>query len=281
MDIGPVHHLEEKLRLFAQHFSRSGATVPPPHLFIPKQDPDGTATLTRHALAVAELESKGLKVHAVSSLREATQRLGFNRLARDPRENRLRLGLLSISAAALLFVLTAAWLKRPISLSFATIATTQGQIVTTPARALTSAGGALELLPPCTRASAGPAHLVGERLAIKIDSVAESWPAVYGVVASVSPNGGAQIQSLPRPQLNDAQATTFSVDLLPPAEDNLLVVLAQRLRPWDATALQAELQAVLMPLQATERLSAARNWLSRQGSGHLEYLFRTLPDGAC
>lgn len=278
----PVFHLAEKLRLLIEHFERPAASSAPSVFFIPDRDPDGMETTARYASELQRLHALGVQVHAVGQLSQACAVLGLRRLARAPRERQFRLGVSWLVVLLAVFVTLMWWLGRPLVLGFAAAASPGGVIYPTPARARLNADGALSLLPSCemTGSDASARYPEGERLAVKLAPVADVVP-VYGIVVTFSGSSGVQVHRMPSERLDGQAGVAFSIDIQPPPEMQLLVVLAQRLRAFDATALQSRLQNRLVSMPMEERLNAARNWLGTQGAGRIEHLFSVVGKDAC
>lgn len=275
----PIHHLGEKLRLMAEYFERPGSSSPPSHLFLPTRDPDGRLTAEKHAEALQRLHRLGITAYPVHALRDAANRLGLRRLAPSPRERQLQFGM----GALLLLAMTGAcglWLiQRPLTVTFSPVASVQGDVLSTPARAISETDG-LALMPPCPTRGTLPVHPIGEQLAIRLDLPASHLPLQL-LVVSVSGVSGVKVLPLPADSKATPGSIAFSLSVQPPEEDNLIMVLARRLLPYNAARLQQDLQTLLQPLKPPERLSAARNWLASQATGYATYHFRSVAAGAC
>ena len=58
-----------------------------------------------------------------------------------------------------------------------------------------------------------------------------------------------------------------------PTEKNKLIILARRLRPFDARGLRAELETVLSGKGASDRINVAVTHLAGSAPGYLDYSF--------
>jgi len=84
----------------------------------------------------------------------------------------------------------------------------------------------------------------------------------------------ASREALPAP----GAVWSYGVDLTKPAEENLLVLLANRWQPFDPQALKTALQALPKPANGGLDLSAVENYLKSQANVTLRFAFETRDD---
>lgn len=280
--IQPVSHLKEKLRLLAEYFAKPTASQPPHYCLIPILDPDGQSTTAKYISEINNLSSLGVRVVAVSTLREACNLFNLTQLATTDTELQVRRAVKLIAALFVLVFVCVAWISRPLALSFGSAVSPSGQLFVTPSRALFDANGAIFLVPECKRAAYDYWHryVAGERLAIKIGSVTDILP-VYGVAVVVSKGHRARVMEIPQPRLDSPQGSSFTVDLLEPEQEYMLTIIARRLLPIDAKLLQEQINQLLENRVGTDRLSAVRVLSADVAHGKLEHFFHVVEKGDC
>ncbi len=283
----PIHHLGQKLRTVLRHFQQPGAATAPRILLAPEKDPDGVAIVERYQREVGELREAGVEVHGTRSLSDAARLVGAHRPAVTRLERNIRRALMASAACLAAAAVFRAWYVSPIDLSFATVANPDGSITATPAR-LGPAGSANDILPPCrVPGSDTPAFVIGEQLAMSLKTGKEQdLGALLGgyqlVLVSVSGTSGEKSLLPPgKGSVTPGSELPFRTGVRAPEEETLLVWLAKRGGAFDRTALDAELHGVIDPLKPAERISAARNFLSRMAPGFLSYTFRSVAPGSC
>jgi hypothetical protein len=283
----PVHHMGQKLRTVVHYFNQPGAANAPRLFLVPQQDPDGAPVLERYHPEIEALSGVGVELHGVGTLIEAARLVGARRYAVWPAERRLRRLVAAAAAGAVGFTAFNSWYHSSIALSFATLANPDGTISATPARHQRGAPAG-DLLPPCRFSGSNtPGFVIGEQMAVRLRTGnpgdLASWLGGYQhVLVSISSTSGAKVLSPPsRSSIAPGAETGYLIDVRQPEEETLLVWLAKRGSPFDAADLEARLRATLEPLQATERMSAARNLLRELAPGSLFYSFRSASVGSC
>jgi hypothetical protein len=298
--IRAVHHLRAKFAVLEKYFRQSGVSSPPAVFFTPEMDVDGVPIADKHADSVQALRALGIEVVPVSSLRAAAARLKALRLQQRPHEVWLRRGgiaglvLLAVAAGKVSVSVSGALLSRvPIPMEFLASALGDGRIVQTPARFHRKSDNISYPALPCRTATGLPLYRVGDTLAAKIRSGSpDDWVGMFGpnyhVLVAIAPTGGTGADSKPVIKVlpfatpwdgpvRPGEKIEFSDDVQ--EADELVVVLAQRFEPFDRDRLAAELHQRLDPLQPSERVNAATNFLRRSAPGWLEYVFRTTSKG--
>lgn len=293
--IRPVHHLTAKFDTAERYFLQSGVPAPPALFFTPELDVDGTPIKEKHADAIRSLGSVGIEIVPVRSLRAAGARLRALNLRQRARD--LWLQRCAAAAAILAFVVAAdllfseakSWLSmRPVAMRFLSVSLPDGRILQTPIRYHQKPDGTSEAMLPCRTATELPIYQAGDRLAAKVQSGSpDDWTGMFGpnhhVLVAISTPGQAndpanktivKILSLPAPDtIRSGEEIGFMVELQ--KSDELVVLLAQRFKPFDSNRLAGELHELLDPLRADERVNAARRSLQNSAAGALAYVFRT------
>jgi hypothetical protein len=198
-----------------------------------------------------------------------------------------------VAAADFMFSLGKSWLsERPIPMQFLSVSLPDGRILQTPMRLRDGPDGTSDSLAPCHTLGDLPTYRAGDRLAAKVQSGSpDDWAAMFGsnhhVLVAIStpgqtndPASRSVVKILPLPEPNavrSGEEVGFMVDLQ--KSDELVVVLAQRFKPFDANKLAGELHKLLDPLRPDERVNAARRFLQNAAPGALAYVFRTIETG--
>ncbi|UYO54597.1 hypothetical protein [Rhodopseudomonas palustris] len=290
--IRPIHHLRTKLSHVLEYFGQPGVSSPPELFFTPETDVDGALVVQKYAELIACLRTIGIIVVPVGTLRDAAAKLGAMRIAAGARQ---RWGRRAIIAAGLLATMMLGLFvasERSIVLEFMPRAFADGRIVETPVRLRELVEGGEHVAPPCTPSHGLPLFQVGEQFAAEVrsgdvDGWMEAIDRHYHVLVAVSAKSGSKVLTLPAPTnatgIKAGDTIRYRFDIVDgPDEDNLIVVLARRWRPFDAERLSTELHHRLDHLQPTERLAAARAYLASVAPGALEFMFRTVKgDPSC
>ena len=273
--IGAIFHLKQKFDLVLDYFAQPGVAKPPTHFFVPALDPDGADIEERYESEIAALRAIGIKVVPVATLGEAASLAGATSLAGRPADYWLKRGA-AVAAVITGVLALAAWvMTRPIDISFAARAMSDGGVLQTPVRL----GAERRVLPMCVDGDGMPTFKSGDLLGFNIAESTSGWlgPNHY-IAVTVSADSGSKVLSLPLAE-NGRLLGGYEIDIARgPTESNSIFILARRHWPFDAASLDRELRDQIAPLRASERISAARNYLSSQGQGMVEYLFKSTND---
>lgn len=278
----PIAHLDRKLALIAAEFRQPGAAPVPPLLLVPCTEPDGTPVETRHGAALAALQRLGIRIQPVATLAEALAHLRARQLARHPAERLVK----AAGATALALALAAGggwvWVNQPITAHFLPVTLPEGTAAPTPLRVRLDASGRPEALTDCPAHPATTNRLAtGESLAIRFATTPHGpaqWLGTRAAVVAVGSATGVKVpmtgSAIPG-SFPPEMAQSFIIDIVDPAQDNLLAILLRPGRSFDLAALEARLQARLGGLDPAVRLSAAENLLRTLAPGILLYRFTT------
>ena len=278
---------------------------------------DGELAMVMNLPVVAALQEAGVAVHPVESFVAAAKLLGIDpdartrlhqaMLAREARRLWLRragLALAGLVTAAVLAVLVgvAAFLQKPIPLSWMPMQRQspsaepflecydQGRPVSRQALGKT---GAMPMFPASDKnALLGWQARVGQRE--EAASWQHRWLTALGyrgyamAVVLIGKSGHFTGNSVFLPYASDRDKSAarlnpgaiwgYHVELIGPAEDHLLVLMANRWQAVDAEALKAELQARFKPAADGLDLPAIKNYLESQADGTLPFYFQTRDD---
>lgn len=285
--VRPVHHLGAKLALVARHFRQPGAAPPPPICLVPETDSDGCPVAEACAPEVRELADLGIVVTPVATLEAALAVAGLRRAAPHPADRRLR-GWAAAAMSGLALGAALFWaVSRPVSAVFLPAALDDGSLRATPFAA-SLVEGRLEPRQDCL-VDGMPLMRNGEVVALRMETragagalgVLDRWLGVHAVVVGVGSESGVKVLPLPAsagPREDPVQSVL--VPVTGPAEDNLLVVLFRRARPFDRDRLEADLRQRLDGLGSHERIAAAANNLETRAPGLLVYRFRNAAEEA-
>jgi hypothetical protein len=283
--IKPVHHIGQKFRVVAQHFSQPGSAKPPHWFLVPAADSDGEPIGTRYAAEVAALAARGIGLRPVGTLREAMQAIGAQRIAQRRIERRLRGGLMFAGFAVLAAAIGVYWLNSPLTLAFTSGPAPDGRIVMTPLRIIERDGRTRMQAPCMPSPGALPAFELNDQIGIRLRIVASDddptpWLGGYHFMAVVLTGERAPRAVVPREWDPEGRAQ-FVWDIVGSPDESTLIFLARRGFAFDADKLLADLLHSLAPLQASERESAAREFLRRSAPGVTTYRFKTVQPGSC
>lgn len=270
----PIQYLGQKLNLLIIHFSKPTATEPPPLCFIPKTDPDGQLTAEKYRVEISLLHDLGVKVNSIRTLKEACDTLEIFKVENSKTINLIRSSIvLSILFICLTITLNQ-WIQKPIPLTFESIAMPNGRIIATPARVEFKNGGLRIASTLCSENNTSyyNHYLTGDRIAVKISPVSDLLP-VYGLGVSVSEQSGAKVFRLPTERLDKKNGSAFLIDIKGSDQQNIFMILSQRLVPFEANIIQEELQMVITNIPTRERINFAQNWLASKGDGYLIHSF--------
>jgi len=284
--VGAVHGLHEKFLSLLKLAQEPGAAALPKIMFCPLVDPDGTPVATRYGSEIDALSAVGASVFPVATVRAALDSLGAETLVRHRSESRLRVlavtvgGLVAICAAVTTLVLS------PVPIRFLPVASDEGLVHMSPVRVLASAVDAHRhaIGEPC-QIDLQPAYLIGDGIGIRFasqtpDRITE-LTGLHAAILIVGAQSGVKALPLPlvakESLLHDASGK-FLANVVTPVEDNLLVILVRRIRPFDLDDLQREVSTRIAPLDPSVRLRAAANMFAHDGMGALQYRFRSTDD---
>ncbi|MCK1389023.1 hypothetical protein [Bradyrhizobium sp. 21] len=289
--VEPVTHLGAKFGLVKQYFSQAGAPTPPRLFFAPLTDTDAEPVGVKFASEIDELARMGITVQPIADLRSAASGARASRLAK---RSYTRWAEQAIALASLLSICAAAgyWsLSRPIQLEFLSAALANGRVAMTPAGLRRGSSDEETLLPSCRSVDGLPILRPGDTLVIRVGSVTENaWLQPFArhfhLLVALSDKTGVKV--LPLPQdiemggVHSGDAIAFKLSVPDgPDEDNLVALVAQRSRPFDAAGLEKSLREVLDSLQSSQRISATRNLLAKIAPGYIEYAFRSTRESVC
>jgi len=283
----PIHHLGQKFRTVLRHFGQPGSANAPRIFLAPEKDPDGAAIADRYRQEIAALKEAGVEVLGVSSLGDAARLVGAHGVAMTRLERIFKRGLVATVAGLTGAAIIHAWYDYPIALSFASVANPDGSISVTPARR-GATGAGMGILPPChVSGTEIPAFAIGDQVAVRLKTgQSHELASVLGgyehALVSISSTSGVKVMlpSLQGPIVPGSE-TGYVVSVRAPEEETALIWLAKRGAPFDPVALESNIHHVIDPLNPAERITAARNFLSRAAPGSLFFTFRSIARGSC
>ncbi len=282
--VAPVRHLARKLELTLQHFSQPGAARPPRWFLVPTTEQAALRVMDTHAARIAQLRALGIHVRGVESLADAARIIGASRIALRNAERWTRRALAAASALAVASAAAAAWLESSLPLHFISGASTDGGVIMTPARVIRAARSVTMTAPCAAAPGLPPAFEIGNELAVRVrvdrpryDLAMHVGGYHYAAVA-VSETSKPRVV---RPHGSTDDTAEWTLDVLAPAENTLLLILARRGMDFDFDALAARLDHLRATVQPQEWESAARDFLHRAAPGMLAYRFRAVAAGSC
>jgi hypothetical protein len=246
--------------------------------FFPRRIETGEETAVIYAEALSALtavyqrQGVTLTLHPVSSLREAAAILGVERLP-PSRLDRALAGVLF--AAPLLAVMAGGgyWqATKRFHMDFASIGVAGGEEMKTPARIVREEGGGEAVAPVCKNSRGQAVYAVGDRLLLNV-----SGAGPHLALAIVSEHSGVKVfppETWRNSQSDEEDGVTLPVNGV--AEANMLIVLSQRLAPFDTKALRDRVAAAIDGKPPGERINAAMNSLVKEAPGYLQFAFFTV-----
>jgi hypothetical protein len=282
-------------------------------LFLPVRTVSGNPTVDEHATELqlladaCALAGLTLDVHPVATLRQALKVLDIEQLPLTWADRLFTSAIGAVAAAAMIATGASSWLNARIDLAFVPTAVASGTSVMTPTRAVFRSGKALfELQPTCRGAQGLPLYRVGESLILRV-AIANRSPlterlggyrfaavtvsevsgikvhpeqSFEGVTPTSAVALGANVTVQPafdqlkpggQSKLADGRSIAFAVTK--PAEPNKVIIIARRLREFDAGALERELADATAGKPANQRINAVVVYLSGRVPGYLDYSF--------
>ena len=301
--VDPVGGIASKIEALvtALNKQRGGAYAPRVLFLLPALTLEGDPTSKVYAAQLSALKAafaeRGVEIEIapVSSLREATSKLGITALESTPTDRLLiRSGIAGI-ASIILACLAYLWLTAPLKLGFSDVELSDGQKVPSPVRAVYDAQSAVFVMrPSCVGAQKLPVYQQGESLVLKASlrnsrAVDRILGGYHYAILSVSERSGIKV--FPPQTIGSPTTTLQPVTKAPPTpatspselslvlpvegptEKNKLIILARRLRPFDANALRTGLETALIGASPAERINVAVTYLSGSAPGYLDYSF--------
>jgi hypothetical protein len=211
--------------------------------------------------------------------------------ARELSNRWVRLGIVAVSALAGLVLIGFYAFDRPIPLKFSLVALADGHIARTPSRIAENRPEAERLLPDCRSPYGLPVFGAGDTLALRVGSPAESFwlPLLsqqYYLLVLVPESSELKVYTF---QENgnrggaDADRQLAFRLVIPegPDQSNLLIVMARRFEPFEASQIEHDLHVRLDSLKPSTRIPTAGNLLSKITPNRLIYVFRTSKEAQC
>jgi hypothetical protein len=211
--------------------------------------------------------------------------------ARELSNRWVRLGIVTVSALVGLALIGFYAFDRPIPLKFLLVALADGHIARTPSRIAESRAEAERLLPDCRSAYGLPAFGAGETLALRVGTPQESFslPLLsrqYYLLVLVPESSDPKVFTFQgnanRSGADGDHQLAFRL-VIPegPDQSNLLMVMARRFEPFEASQIEHDLRAKLDSLKPSARIPTAGNLLSKMTPNSLVYVFRTSKEAQC
>ena len=274
--VAPVGHLYEKLQLALA----MGKQKEPLLFFVPNTENDGSLTRDDPLLGpeIQALENLNIRVRPVATLLDAATALGISRGRLVPRDL-LVVGLLLL---AVLVAGASWWLSRPVALTLVPYQDTHsGASLPSPFRV----GASGLARPMCSRGDGTYAAVVEDWIYFQVRVGDASRPDLPVHVAAV----GVSQASPPKvyvPQSDEedcarspvaaGQLWCYRVRTTERPEVNAIVILAQRLRAFDADALESKIRARFPDNESRSDVTAQRNFLEGLGQGAVSRVFETV-----
>jgi hypothetical protein len=256
--------------------------------FFPKYVSSGEETLTVHAEAfekvAAAYREQGIQLdlHPVSTLREALLILGLKRLKPTLLDRAAVAGVAGLLAAGVAGLAIQYWATRPIAVAFAPIALTTGDSLVSPFPAHQLADGSVEQQRLCHGADGMPLYAAGSWIVFRVliespVSWTEAISPYHFAAIAVSEQSGVKV--FPPKEwgaIPGQREASLRLPIKDVEEATKLIVLAQRLKPFDTEALREQTAAIVAQKPPPERINAAVNALVKAAPGYIEYSFQAV-----
>ncbi len=296
VDVLPVEGLSTKIETIRRSLDqyKGDARTSRFFFFLPDKTSTGEKVSEEFAADLERLKrdfnDRGLKLRIcpVSTLREATEKLGIKALEVTTADKLFAGGVIAAISLASLSIAAWLWLSAPIELSFAQVTLASGDSVSSPTRAQYNVKAKrYTLVETCIGDRNLPAYKAGEWMIVRTRISAAGWfTSVFGgyhfALVSVSEKSGIKVfppNTFHKGLTNRSDETSVSGELsvaLPvtgPAESNKIIILARRLSPFNVEALQQGLTKEIADVPPARYVNRTVSYLSQQAPGYLDYSF--------